>query len=291
MRIEEVLNELRVHFLREGGHHHSRPGWLQLDCPFCGSIGSGKFHFGINLKGMYGNCWKCGGHSLYSLLVELGLDRPKVREITGSLTTGLPFKSERTRSRLVEPGRLGRLLPAHREYLRSRGFKNIAELEKLWEIKGISLHPSLAWRIYIPIVKNRQRVSWTTRAIGDVFQRYRSASAEEEAVNHKTIVYGRDFCYHSIIIVEGPLDAWRVGPGAGALFGTSFSLAQVEELSRIRYRYICFDSSHEAQTRACRLAEHLSVFPGETHFIVLDAEDPGSASPKEIKLLRKIAKL
>ncbi len=132
----------------------------------------------------------------------------------------------------------------------------------------------------------------TTRAIGDrVQERYISASFEQEAVNHKTLVYGSNYCQHSVVVVEGPIDAWRVGPGAGALFGTAFTPMQVLRLTKFPYRYICFDNSSVAQARARELAEELSVFPGTTEVIELDALDPGSASKKEIQLLRKHAKL
>jgi hypothetical protein len=136
------------------------------------------------------------------------------------------------------------------------------------------------------------QVSWTTRAIGDrVEQRYISASAEEESVNIKHCVYGRDLCHHSVVIVEGPADAWAVGPGAGALFGTAFSQAQVNSLIDIPHRIVCFDSSPDAQARAEELAHQLSCFPGVTENAILDAKDPGCASAKEIALLRKIALL
>ena len=135
-------------------------------------------------------------------------------------------------------------------------------------------------------------MSWTTRAIGDkVTQRYISASAEQEKINHKHLVYGEDFCRHSSVVVEGPIDAWRIGAGAGALFGTAFTASQVRKIVQHPYRYIVFDSSKDAQARAEELADQLSVFPGATEIIVLDAEDPGSASRKEVRLLRKAARL
>lgn len=146
----------------------------------------------------------------------------------------------------------------------------------------------LSWRLFIPITYNGDEVSWTTRSIAqDVRQRYISASAKQEAVNHKTLVYGQDHCFHSVVIVEGPLDAWKVGPGAGALFGTAYTPAQVKRLVRHPNRYVCFDSSPDAQAQAERLVDELSCFEGVTENIVLDAEDPGSAPERELRLLRK----
>lgn len=288
MSIEEIFDELKVSYI-SGGHHHSRPGWIQLQtCPFCSSD---SYHLGINLAGRYGSCWKCGGHGLPSILEKLGVAREKAWNLFRGIELGSVVFHEKARTRLVEPAGRGPLLPAHRRYLESRGFDPDA-LAETWKLEGIGPCTNLAWRIYIPIIHRNARVSWTSRAIGKrVTQRYLSASAEEEAVNHKEIVYGLDYCSHSVVIVEGPTDTWNVGPGAGGLFGTAFSTAQVKKLIKIPMRFICFDSSDEAQKRAKELANLLAPFPGVTENIELDAEDPGSASPKEIRLLRKVARL
>lgn len=290
MTIQEILDSLKVPYHQEGQHHHSRPGWVQLDCPLCGP-GSQKYHLGYNLQLKYFNCWRCGGLYGPKVLEALGIGREKARLILGNIDTEYTRGRERARVSLVEPPGRGPLLRSHRRYLESRGF-DARLIEGLWQIEGIGNSTELAWRIYIPIIHRAQRVSWTTRAIGDrVAQRYISASAEQESINHKEICYGLDFCHHSVVIVEGPTDAWNIGPGASALFGTTFSAAQVRKLIKIPMRYVCFDSSKEAQNRAVELANQLSVFPGITENIQLNAKDPGSASPKEIKLLKRVARL
>lgn len=288
MTMPEILQELRIDFV-ESGNQHSRPGWIQLQsCPMCGSS---KYHLGYNLNLKYFSCWKCGGHHLVKILTALGVARSRAEEIHRSVDTSQEISHEIARISLKIPAGLGPLGPPHRRYLRNRGFEP-DEVERIWSLKGISLSTKLAWRIYIPIFEKGRQVSWTTRAIGPrVEQRYVSASAEQESKNHKHVVYGSDFCFHSIIVVEGPTDAWNVGPGAGAVFGTAFSTAQIKRILDFPHRFICFDSSPDAQARAEEMAHQLSAFPGATENIVLDAEDPGSASKKEIKLLRKVAKL
>lgn len=289
MTIEEALDTLKVPYL-ESGHHHCRPGWIQLDCPLCGKD-SGKFHLGFNTSSLYFNCWRCGGLWAGKVFEAMGLGREKARDLARALTPGAADKRERTRISLQEPAGRGPLLPAHKAYLEGRGF-DPEVVENIWKVEGIGISRRLGWRLYIPINHRNVRVSWTTRAIGDrVEQRYISASAEEEAVNHKELVYGLDYCNHSVVICEGPIDAWKIGPGAGALFGTAFSIAQVRKLVKVPMRYVCFDSSKEAQKKASDLAAQLSIFPGITENIVLDAKDPGEASPKEIRLLRKVARL
>lgn len=289
MTLQSVLDDLGIEYL-ESGHHHCRPGWIQIrGCPFCGSD---SYHLGWNLQLNYASCWKCGGHHWFKVLQALGVPKEKARSLFSGIEVGEESISrERRQISLLEPKGRGPLQAPHRDYLLRRGF-DPDRLVLVWELEGIGIAARLPWRIYIPIIQKGRRVSWTTRTIGSRVQpRYLSASAEEETVNHKEIVYGIDYCRHSVVIVEGPADAWRIGPGAGAVFGTAFSTAQVKALVEFPYRYICFDSSPDAQALACELAEQLSVFPGQTENIVLDAKDPGEASPKEIKRLRRVAKL
>lgn len=283
MTMLDILGRLGVE-VRESGHKHCRPGWIQLQCPWCRT---NTFHLGYNLENGYFHCWKCRGHHPAAVLMALGLDRREAMRMLGGLDRGtrLP-EAAPLRGTLKEPAGVGPLLPIHRDYLRGRGFDPEA-LQRVWELGGIGLHPRLSWRLYAPVVSGGRRVSWTTRSVGDSSQRYLSASAEEEALNHKHVVYGEDFCRGVVVIVEGPADAWAVGPGAGALFGTAFTVPQVRRLARFPSRFVCFDSSVDAQTAARELVHALAPFPGVTHNVTLDAKDPGEASPRELNLLRR----
>lgn len=282
--IEEILARLKIPFLRESGHHHCRPGWLQLDCPFCGGLD--KFHLGYNLQSGYWHCWKCGGLPGFKTLYALGATPEEVDSLKGRSL--VPAPATRHRGRLEEPKHRGPLLAAHNRYLRGRGLVP-ATIAQVWQVEGIGIAPRLGWRLYIPIHLRGERVSWTTRSIGKTPFRYVSASAQEESVNHKHVVYGLDLCSHSVVIVEGPVDAWAIGPGAGALFGTAYSVSQVEALARIPLRFVCFDRG--AQSHAKKIANELSCFAGRTEIIQLDADDPGSASTKELEKLRRAAKI
>lgn len=288
MTIQELLQEYHIDYV-ESGHHHSRPGWIQLkSCPFCSSS---NYHLGYRLDSKYCNCWKCSYHSAWSVFTKFGIPGPVIKAFLGSLQTHYTQAVD-VRGTLEEPSYRGPLLKAHKDYLRARGL-NVKQLVQLWNVEGIGIAPApLAWRVYIPIEFQHKRVSWTSRAIGqEVTRRYHSAPAKCEAVNHKRICYGLDYCTQSVVICEGPVDVWKIGPGAVGTFGTSYSTAQVRLLSAFPYRFVCFDSSKDAQAVAVKLAHELSAFAGETQNIVLDAKDPGEATQKEIALLRKVARL
>lgn len=225
------------------------------------------------------------------MLRALGARKEHFEEFFSELKKTTFRTPARAIGKLKEPKHRSPLMRAHREYLKFRNFDPDL-LTRLWDLEGIGLSAKLAWRIYIPIILQGSRVSWTTRAIGpNITQRYVSAAATEESIPHKDCIYGIDFACHSIVIVEGPADVWRIGPGAGGLFGTAFTASQVQLLSRFPFRYILFDNAASAQAQARCLAEQLSCFPGETTVLECDAKDPGELRPSEVRRLRKWAQL
>jgi len=281
--IIDLLEKHEVDFKRPGESSHVRQGWVGVDCLWCGE-GSHKYHLGINVDDGYATCWQCGYHPLAQVLFRL---------------TGVWISSKdaerfgRARSVAehpeISPLRLpaGRspLSPPHTHYLASRGL-DAASVASRWGLEGIGIHASLSWRIFIPIHLNGRMVSWTTRAIGDHPVRYISARPEDGGMPIKHLLYGEDYCGHSVIVVEGPTDVWTIGPGAVATFGIAYSQEQVAKLARFPMRTVCFDSEPEAQRAADKLCRALQLFAGETHRVELDSSDPGEAKQDEINWLR-----
>lgn len=282
--IRDILDKTNTPYVEEGEHHHSRLGWLQINCPFCG-IGGDSFHMGYNLENSYFNCWKCGPRSVAEVFRRVtGLSWDKCRELARGISKELAdYKPPGT---LKIPGGLCELKGEHIKYLQRRKFKS-SKLIRLWKLQGTCGHPRIPWSLFIPIYYRNQIVNWTTRSLKDTGRRYLAASDEESGVLKGNLLYGYDYCRNSVIIHEGHTDVWRTGPGSVATGGTGFTTAQVQLLAKIPVRAVCFDSEPVAQVRAKKLAQQLSLFPGETHLVVLDADDPGSASLKETKLLRK----
>lgn len=285
MNFTELLEELNIP-TAPTGHHHSTEGWIQFDCPFCGP-GSGNYHMGYNLEGGFVNCWRCGSHSLVSVLqAYTGWAYPHIRGALDQIEEIHPHVKEKPSGRLQYPSHVGSLKKAHLAYLTHRGF-DPHEIQQLWQIKGISISPRLPWRIFIPIIHRGQIVSWTTRSLSDKGRRYISAESSQETIPHKHILYGQDYVRHATIIVEGPLDVWAIGPGAVATFGTDFTKEQVRHLCHIPRRIVCYDNESFAQRQAEKLVNHLGAFPGETINIILDAKDAAATQPAEREKLRK----
>lgn len=285
MNVTELLREYNIPNKSYGQHEHARIGWVQIDCPWCNV--RDHYRLGINLTHHYCNCWACGSHSLISVLTEITRKPAKTfQTVLGSLVRERGDPPER--GKLVVPGSVGPLLPQHRRYLKGRGF-DPEKLKKLWGIQGIGIASRLSWRIFIPVIYHGEVVSWTTRSISnDVNLRYISAKPEEEKLRRSSLLFGEDYCRHSVIIVEGPLDAMKIGPGAVATMGLSYSRAQLLKMSKYSLRIVCLDSDREAQKRARKLCKTLEVFPGETLNVVLNSKDPGEATKREIKKLREL---
>lgn len=287
MKFKDVLSEYNIP-TAPAGHHHAREGWIQIDCPYCGRD-SHKWHMGYSIDGNFVNCWRCGSHRLTNTLMELtGLSYEQSKCLLSSLDRPRFEKKQKTLGKLVIPKGVGALHSVHKCYLKDRGF-NWREIEKIWKIFGISISSKLSWRIFIPIHHRGEIVSWTTRSVShnQMITRYISAAENQEAIPRKELLYGEDFARHAIIVVEGVFDVWRIGPGAVATFGSGYSIQQLERIAKYPIRAICFDNEIEAQKRARKLSDDLSVFDGETFNVILDMKDAAEESNDNIKRLRK----
>jgi hypothetical protein len=300
----EILDQYQVPYLTEG-HRHCRAGWVQIDCPFCGR-NSDKYHMGYKLDGGYLSCWKCRGHSLYSTLMEItGEDASQISKLLkGIERETFEPKAREKKGELVLPKPLEALTKAHLTYLEDRGFEGVqlSELIRLWKVQACGPFTrvktpegkkiNLAWRLFIPFINGGEIVSWTTRTISEkVSLRYISAPPDCEAISHKDILYGQDYCSHAACAVEGPIDVWRGGPGFVATAGTQYTRAQVNALSRYAIRGVCFDNEPEAQRSARMLCDELSAFPGKTLLFQIDSKDLGEASAKEIRSIRRALRI
>ena len=288
MKFIEILEEYGVP-VAPPGHHHQTYGWIQIDCPFCGKD-SNNFHMGYNISGGFVNCWRCGSHPLAITLRELtGLNFKQIKSLIDQLDGVIERSVERENVKHLElPNGLTPMMNAHKRYLTSRGFQ-WDEIEQLWQVLGIGVSSGeLSWRLFIPITYQGKTVSWTTRAIGDkVEKRYIGAQADQELIPKSNLLYGFDYARNSIVITEGPLDVWKIGPGAVATLGMNFSQAQVTQLLKFPRRIICYDNEPEAQKQAMKLYDQLGPFSGETLNVVLESKDAGEANYMELKQLRK----
>lgn len=289
MDLEHLLTELNIPFKRPGEHHHATSNRVQIDCPYC-SKGSGHFRLGIHRSGRYASCWTCGVKGVATALAEAAGELPRMaREALRKLEPyQSPINNPERLGALKLPQGIGPMRSAHRKYLRGRGFCP-EQLNRLWGVQGIGGNGRrLAWRLFLPLTLAGKTVSWTTRALTDGGARYWTAKPDEEIISSKRLLLGEEYARHSIIVVEGPMDAYRIGPGAVATLGTMVTGAQVAKIAAYPQRYIAFDNEPDAQKRASALCDALESLPGETYRLTLDAKDAAECSEQEIQQLRNL---
>lgn len=286
--IIELLKTHHVEFRLAGEHHHVSRGWIGLDCPECGA-GTRQFHLGIQLEQLRANCWRCGSFGLPWILSKiLPLSIAQIQKSLGDPKPSRYVKQNPQGKTILPPG-IGPLQKQHEKYLRSRRF-DPKKIQQLWNVQGLTIAGRLSWRLFIPLHKNGELASWTTRSIyPDTVPKYLTASTTQSRYPKASLLYGIDYCRGStILLCEGPTDVWRLGPGAVASLGVGYSLEQLVEVARFPNRFICFDSDVPGQRRSDSLIEQLSCLDGSTKSIQIDAADPGELTEKEADKIRRL---
>ena len=290
---------------------------MNVDCPHCS--GSEGPHLGWNLSSGYFRCWRCGWKPLLKTLCALSRKLPQdvIPDLKKYQGGGAALGAERGggpgypippyRGEAEKPQGVGYPSLPHLKYLAGRGL-DPPEVIRVWGVEGagaaagVSLSGAgsggrgawldLSWRLFIPIRLNGVMVSWTSRHIGSHSLRYISCPKELEAVDHKTLLFGADLVPRDkVIVVEGPMDAIKIGPGAVATFGIVWKWEQVSLLGEYSKRFILFDNdvrSIDSQKRARALAHAVqSIFGGTTEVVTLeDYKDAGELPPEKVAMLR-----
>jgi DNA primase len=203
------------------------------------------------------------------------------------------IKKESVDRHLELPKGVNEMQEAHRAYLRDRKFDPDV-IANLWGVKGIGIAARMAWRLFIPIHDAEgMMVAWTTRSLNpNADLRYITSKEEQSEVDVKSLLYGEHLVQDSVIVNEGPIDAWAWGYGGVATLGVAYTDIQVARIVKYPLRAICFDSTPDAQRRAEALCRQLSAFPGDTHNILLESgKDPASADFEEISEIKRFVGL
>lgn len=264
----------------ESGHKHCRDGWVQTECPFC--TGNPGYHLGFNLERGWWNCWRCGYHRLFDVLVALlgskSLAKQAYHDFKGA-SYSIPDKKKKPAKELILPSGLQPLTKRARKYLESRNFDPDL-LATYWNLQSTNNIGPTKFRIFIPIYLSGQMVSWQARDVtGNSNLRYLGQSQDKEIISNKQTLYGVDSVPgRSCVIVEGVTDVWRLGPGAVATFGIKYKAEQVSMLVRkFKTCHILYDPPDpQAHIQAKKLARDLSGYGREV--VLWDAKtdlDPG----------------
>ena len=277
------------------GHEHCTEGNAQIDCPFCRE--HEKYHMGILYDTGYGNCWHCGGHNIVEIIKQLlncswaKAKSERDRYLSGAISPPRPPEVDPRPLTLSLPLGTKAMKNIHRQYLERRNFNN-RYLESVFDIQGTGKLGKYGMRIIIPIYFQDKLVNFQGRDITDKHsKRYLFCRKENEVLNRKEILYNIDNANgRSVVVVEGPTDVWRLGHGAVATFGISYSVEQVKLLSKYDEVFIMYDSHDEAQKQAGKLADDLSLFVDYIEIInLVNVSDPGELKQSSAnKIMRRL---
>lgn len=290
------VQDHRVPYLTEG-HHHCHEGWVQTHCPLCSSGGTG-FHLGFSLERGNLNCWRCGPVKIIDFIRSItrtSVERAKGlrMEYEGKGGGGeLKLPRKLLHSPFTKPPiGLGPLNTRHLKYLHGRGLTHLKRLVEIWELQGTcQFSLEWNWRVVAPVRKaDGSLVAYVGRSIlSGVTPKYRVTEEKDCGLDPRGLLYGiHKVPGEAVLIVEGPGDVWNMGPGAVATLGTSWRSEQMNQLRKFKHRYVMYDPERKAQERASKLAEALSLFPGETEVIDGLKSDPGSLPQREVLKIQK----
>lgn len=295
MDIVRLYQDYSVDFRTEG-HKHTRPGWVNTECPWC--TGNAGYHLGFNLNGMFYVCWRCGWHPITATIARLlKLPEPQVKSLVSKYGLMVPsykvaiVKTDRKQHQF--PTHTMPLADNHRKYLERRGF-DPDKIERTWGVVGtgpISMLDKINYRhrIIIPFIWNGDQVSFDSRDItGKAYNKYQACPTDREIIPHKSILYGKQEAWTETgLAVEGPTDVWRLGTKAFAVSGIKFTPVQVRNIAKLFKRVpVIFDDDPQAKIQATRLVSELK-FRGVDAFRVDIEGDPGSMKQEDADYLVK----
>jgi hypothetical protein len=258
MDVVRLFEDFSIPYYTEG-YKYCRPGWINIDCPFCEANHPGP-HLGFNTNDDHFHCWSCGWHSNLDVFTKvLNLNWYQARDVVkqyGGRTFVLYEEKEQkynTRPHRL-PSNTTPLQRNHKKYLESRGF-DPDYLEREWGLVGtgpVSLLGDLNYkhRIIIPYIWNGRQVSFDARDItGKAGNKYQACPIEREIIPHKDILYGKQSAWKETgLAVEGPSDVWRLGPLSFATSGISFTPKQITCIAKAFKRVIIlYDEKEEKE--------------------------------------------
>jgi len=292
--IEKYLDHRGILYSYSG--KNVQQGWIGIQCVWCDDHSN---HLGINLSSKTISCWKCGQKgTILKLIMKLercNLD--KANQIAKNFQNVIISDSERSFGReqdraadfdiqkysLLENS----LLETHRRFLESRNFDPELVFQK-YGLKCCGPIGRFRQRLIIPVFYNYRMVTFVTRSVINEEPHYWNLPKKDSILHAKEVVYGGDKVEETLLVVEGPLDQWRIGDGCVCTFGSKWTLEQFALLKRFRRVFVLYDSQEEeAQRSAKKLVYDLSPYVDHAERLELEKGDPADLNEQEVKWLRK----
>lgn len=277
---EAICKQLDIPYWTSG--KNNTPGCITIHCPCCPPEDPDPSRHGnLNPEDGSYSCWRCKGSHPAVVIARAGrCSVQAASDLIRKYTTGV-VKSKREVVQMASSITLpGSHTPQemHTKYLEGRGF-NVEELEFYHGIRYTGMMEKWngvdwGWRVIIPVFDRRNNlVSFQGRALfKQQDPRYLFPPKERQIRDCKTLLYGAELCGNNkdLLVVEGVMDAWKLGAGAVCTFGSSVTDAQVLEMANWRRVFIAFDNEPAAIEHARDVAKQLSSLGVEAYIVNTD---------------------
>lgn len=277
---EAICKQLDIPYWTSG--KNNAPGCITIHCPCCPLDNPDPSRHGnLNPEDGSYSCWRCKGSHPAVVIARAGrCSVQAASDLIRKYTTGV-VKPKREAVQMASSITLpGSHTPQemHTKYLEGRGF-NVEELEFYHGIRYTGMMEKWngvdwGWRVIIPVFDRRNNlVSFQGRALfKQQDPRYLFPPKERQIRDCKTLLYGAELCGNNkdLLVVEGVMDAWKLGAGAVCTFGSSVTDAQVLEMANWRRVFIAFDNEPAAIEHARDVAKQLSSLGVEAYIVNTD---------------------
>ena len=298
--IIEYLESESIDYHVAGEKNVSR-GWVGILCPLP-DCDDRSWHCGINLEEQRFFCWNCnksgGLNYLVARLQHCSMAQANtiisrfqtefIENPMGNISQG--EKIEPTPQSGPLTGFKGEVSfpKMHLNYLKGRNFDPDLLIPE-YKLKAINNIGPYKFRILIPIIQNKETVSFTTRDVTDKNIPYLHCPDEKSIIPIKDCLYNLDSVGEQVLIVEGVTDVWRLGKGSVATFGTNFTERQVEclQIKNIKKAFVLFDFEEQAQKKAKILAGKIALFVPVVEMLALASGDPADMTLERVLELKK----
>lgn len=291
--IRAYLDSMQVSYWEHG--RNVSKGWLGTQCIYCDDSHN---HLGIHLYYKNYSCWLCHSTgSLVDLICDLestthhaALQRIEEyqSDILQEPDPRNPLQDEG--QNILPYGCTNGLTQGQTKWLKQRRYDPETVQEKWGVVAGPLVGP---WchRIMCPVKYGGRTMTWVgIDTTGTNKAKYKAAPVEESFMPIGELPYGIDHVQgDTVLLVEGMLDAWRIGYGAIAMFGMGVNDKKMRALIELPVKtyYIMFDAEELATKNAEDLGKTLRLATGRDVYILhLGSGDPDNLDDETAKALR-----
>jgi len=290
--VREVLDELGLDY-RESGKNVGK-GFIGVCCPFCGD--DLNYHLGVGLSFPTLSCFRCGkGGTIINLVAkELHSYNKAIAFLKKFVPLELRTKGDDTEVEFIAKIELptnATQIPTiwQKDYLKKRGY-DWKILQEKYNLHFCGPVGDFANRIIVPVYQRQKLITYTSIDIGTNSNlRYKHLAESKSIVPIKKLLFGFENTNgHTVCLVEGIFDQFRIGDGSVCGFGANITSEQILLLSKFPKVLIGFDGDEPGRQAALKIRDTLGVFCDVDIIHLPDGKDPDTLEQRDIDQIQSL---